>query len=108
LRAFDIAEAGPSGGGNALFLLNLEYRYPIPFLTSGLSGAVFYDTGTVFPRISDFSIGHFTHTAGIGLRYLTPLGPVRIDYGLNLNRQLPPGELGEPSQNFHFTLGHAF
>jgi outer membrane protein assembly complex protein YaeT len=110
LRAFNVDKAGPPGGGNALFLLNLEYRYPIPFLFSGLSGAAFYDTGTVFPGISDFSIGDFTHTAGFGFRYLTPLGPVRVDLGFNLNRQAAavPGEEGEGSHKFHFTLGHTF
>lgn len=110
LRAFGLDEAGPEGGGNALFLINAEYRHPIPFMMSELSGALFYDTGTIFKEISDFTVGDFTHTAGYGLRYETPLGPVRVDLGVNLNRQPArvSGGTGERSYKVHFTLGHAF
>ena len=75
LRAFGLDEAGTDGGGNALAILNAEYRFPIPILISGLGGTVFYDTGTTFQYISDFNIGDFTHTAGFGIRYETPLDP---------------------------------
>ena len=114
LRAFRQDEvAGSDGrGGNALVLLNAEYRYPIPFLFSGFGGVLFYDTGTVFPEVSDFNVGDFTHTAGFGLRYETPLGPIRADLGFNLNRQFEIMDDGrreyEPHHTFHFTLGHAF
>ncbi len=104
LRAFGLDEAGPDRGGNALAIVNLEYRFPIPFLFSGLGGAAFYDTGTTFPSISDFSFGHFTHTAGFGVRYETPLGPIiRVDFGFNLNRQPD-----ESRNKVLFTLGHTF
>ena len=103
LRAFGLDEAGPERGGNALAILNAEYRFPIPLLISGLGGAAFYDTGTVFPGISDFNFGDFTHTAGFGLRYETPLGPIRVDLGFNLNRQPQ-----ESRNQLFFTLGHAF
>lgn len=109
LRAFDVDQVQPAGsledevGGNALYLFNLEYRFPAPGPFDDLSGAVFYDTGTVFQELSDFSFGDFTHTAGVGLRYLTPVGPVRVDLGFNLNEQT-----GEGGHKFHFTLGHAF
>ena len=112
LRGFGRDEAGPEVGGNALAILNAEYRFPIPFLIPGFGGAAFYDTGTVFPRMSDFNFGDFTHTAGFGLRYETPLGPIRVDFGFNLNRQLrelPDDvfELESGNQVF-FTLGHTF
>jgi len=42
-------------------------------------------------------------TAGIGLRYKTPVGPIRVDYGIKLNR-----EPGESRGELHFSLGHAF
>src|SRR5438093_8005928 len=42
----------------------------------------------VFPTLSDIHLSEFTHTAGFGLRYQTPLGPVRIDIGINLNPKL--------------------
>ena len=103
LRAFGLDEAGPERGGNALAIVNAEYRFPIPLLISGLGGAAFYDTGTVFPGISDFNFGDFTHTAGFGLRYETPLGPIRVDLGFNLNRQPQ-----ESRNQLFFTLGHTF
>lgn len=103
LRGFDLDDAGPRAGGNALTIVNTEYRFPIPFPVSGFGGTLFYDTGTVFERISDFSFGDFTHTAGIGIRYQTPLGPIRVDFGLNVNRQP-----GESANQVFFTLGHAF
>ena len=103
LRSFGLDQAGTEGGGNALAILNAEYRFPIPLLISGLGGAAFYDTGTTFQYISDFNFGDFTHTVGFGIRYETPLGPIRLDFGFNMNRQ--PNE----SQNKVFlTLGHAF
>ena len=110
LRGFGLDEAGPAAGGNALAILNLEYRFPFPL--PGLGGAVFYDTGNAFERISDFDFRDFTHSAGFGLRYQTPLGPIiRVDFGFNLNRQfwelLAPDD--RPSLNrVFFTLGHTF
>ena len=103
LRSFGLDAAGPEGGGNALTILNAEYRFPIPFLISGLGGAAFYDTGTVFQRVSDFNFGDFTHTLGFGIRYETPLGPIRVDFGFNLNRKP-----GESRDRVFFTLGHTF
>jgi outer membrane protein insertion porin family len=103
LRGFGLDEAGVSAGGNAMTILNLEYRFPIPFPISGLGGALFYDTGTVFSEMSDFTFGDFTHTAGFGLRYQTPLGPVRVDFGFNMNRQP-----GDANNKVFFTLGHTF
>jgi outer membrane protein insertion porin family len=110
LRAFGRDQAGTKRGGNALAVLNVEYRFPIPFPISELGGAVFYDTGTNFPHISDFSLGAFTHTAGFGLRYDTPLGPIRLDFGFNLNRQINEiePEKSEPRNNVTLTLGHTF
>ena len=103
LRAIDFDKAGPEGGGNALAIANLEYRFPIPFLLAGLGGAAFYDTGTVFQQISDFNFGDFTHTLGFGIRYQTPLGSIRVDFGFNINKQPD-----EPRNKVFFTLGHAF
>ncbi len=110
LRTFGRDRAGVKGGGNALAVLNVEYRFPIPFLISGLGGAVFYDTGTTFSHISDFYLGAFTHTAGFGLRYDTPLGPIRLDFGFNLNRQINEmePEKSEPRNKVFLTLGHTF
>ena len=90
-------------GGNQLFILNSELRYPIPII-SNLGGVIFYDGGNVYShvRFSDF-VEHYTSTIGLGFRYSTPVGPVRIDIGRNLNPM--PGI--NPFQ-FFITLGQAF
>ena len=90
-------------GGNQLFILNSELRYPIPIIDN-LGGVVFYDGGNVYShiRFSDF-VQHYTSTVGIGFRYSTPVGPVRIDIGRNLN-PIP----GINPFQFFITLGQAF
>jgi len=72
-------------GGNELLLLNSEARIPLP-IRKGLSLAAFYDGGNVFPDVGfhDFS-SLYSNNVGLGLRYSTPVGPIRIDIGRNLN-----------------------
>ena len=105
LRGFDTDYAGPLDdttgkplGGNALLIGSLELRRPI---LSFVHLAGFYDAGNVFPTLSDIVFSDFSHTVGTGLRIKTPFGPLRIDYGYNLN--LPP-EL----QQRGLTRGHLF
>jgi outer membrane translocation and assembly module TamA len=73
---------------------------------------LFYDTGNVFERPSNFSFVRFTHSAGVGLRYQTPLGPVRLDVGFNLHPRIRIQGNGNPVREDRmkviFTLGHAF
>jgi outer membrane protein insertion porin family len=87
-------------GGRELLIVNSEFRIPLP-IKKGLGLATFYDGGNVFnrPGLS----GQYTNTIGIGLRYATPVGPVRIDVGHNLNA--PPGI---KNTQLFITLGQAF
>jgi outer membrane protein assembly factor BamA len=87
-------------GGNQLVILNSEFRIPVP-LKKGLGVVGFYDGGNVFNKPGFH--GQYTNTFGIGLRYATPVGPVRFDIGHNLNA--PPGI---KSTQFFITLGQAF
>lgn len=107
LRGLDFEEAGPRDtegnptGGNAMFVLNNELRFPI---YSILGGAVFSDTGNVFERVRDFRPQDFTQTLGIGLRLKTPVGPLRVDLGyLVWNKPQ-----GEKSYQIHFSFGSTF
>ncbi len=90
-------------GGNQLFVLNSELRYPIPIINN-LGGVVFYDGGNVYSRINFRQfVDSYTNTLGLGLRYNTPIGPVRFDIGRNLN-PVP----GISKTQFFITLGQAF
>ncbi len=124
LRSFPIDEAGPQRlvpfcnvlqnqtgcvnvtvplGGRQLFILNSEVRFPLRIMKN-LGGVVFYDGGNVYSAINfnNFT-SNYTNTVGIGLRYSTPIGPIRIDLGHNLNPV--PGI--NPTQ-YYITLGQAF
>ena len=124
LRSFPINQAGPqrivpfcnvlegeSGcvdvtvpvGGRQLFILNSELRFPLR-IKKGLGGVLFYDGGNVYRAINlkDF-VRNYTNTVGFGLRYATPIGPIRIDVGHNLN-PVP----GIHSTQYYITLGQAF
>jgi outer membrane protein insertion porin family len=124
LRSFPIDEAGPqrlvpfcnvlqgeSGcvnvtvpvGGRQLFILNSEVRFPL-HINKSLGGVVFYDGGNVYRAINLPSlVNDYTNTIGVGLRYATPIGPVRFDIGRNLNPV--PGI--NPLQ-YYITIGQAF
>ena len=66
------------------------------------------DAGNVFNRVSDFDFSQIKPTAGLGFRYLSPIGPLRIDLGFKLDRtRLPTGEQ-ERLTELHISLGQAF
>jgi outer membrane protein insertion porin family len=134
-RGFGLNQAGPRDaitgfptGGSALFLNNLELRFPppsLPFVHENVSFAIFHDMGNVFTDgnhmrdsllrwhqnkslctqtlNSIFQIGpnatnaahcnynYISHAIGLGVRYKTPVGPVRFDFGYNLNPTVFPG-----------------
>lgn len=105
LRAFRQDElAGDSSdqlGGTSYLLLNVEERFPIYHL---LRGVVFTDIGNVFANRNPLEMpGRLRRTVGLGLRIRTPVGPLRLDYGIKLNRRGSEGR-GE----LHFSLGQAF
>ena len=106
IRGYDFERLGPTGadgtptGGDVLVLTNLEWRVP---LYKGFGVVLFTDIGNVFRKIDDFAPGDIKGAVGLGLRYNTPIGPVRLDYG----RKVAP-EAHEASGRFHFSVGHPF
>jgi outer membrane protein insertion porin family len=122
LRGFALNQAGPRDsvtgfpvGGQALLVLNQEFRFPmrLPYFGTSLGGTLFYDGGNVYSRLSRVSfrtstpaptfdtsdpanatcltncsneLNYFAHTVGFGFRYATPVGPIRIDLGYQINR----------------------
>jgi outer membrane protein insertion porin family len=99
-----ISSAGFPKGGNALVLLNAELRLPV---WRDLGAAVFMDGGNVFNRASEVDVGALRGSAGFGVRYRSPIGPIRFDVGFKLERRVVAGRL-EPAQAFHFSIGQAF
>jgi len=114
LRGFGFEQAGPRAadphrpgrtrplGGNALLIANAELRFPL-LRRLRLGGAIFYDGGNVFARISDIRPRDLTHTLGFGLRIRTPLGPLRLDFGALVKRVA-----GVPRTQLHITFGNPF
>jgi outer membrane protein assembly factor BamA len=90
-------------GGHELLLINSEARIPLPF-KKGLGMAAFYDGGNVFPRVGFHQFTSlYSNNVGIGLRYATPVGPIRFDLGQNLNPIT-----GIKSTQYFITIGQAF
>lgn len=87
-------------GGNAVFIGDAELRYN---LTRSFQIATFFDCGNVFPEIPDLRQADLRQTAGLGVRYRTPIGPVRLDWGYILT-PVP----GERTSHLHLTIGYAF
>ena len=139
MRGFATNQAGPRDldtgfplGGNALLLHSTELRFP--FIGDNISGVFFHDMGNVYTSIgavsfrvhqkdlSDFD--YMVHAAGFGIRYKTPLGPLRVDLAYSINpptynglqgtyQQLLNNTATKTIQNsghfqFFFSIGQAF
>lgn len=106
VRGYSQDTLGPKGtdgnptGGNAFAMGNVELRTDVG---RGFGVVTFLDGGNVWRKIADASIADFKYTTGLGLRYTTPVGPFRVDYGIKLNK-----DTGESRGEIHFSLGHAF
>jgi len=159
-RGFGLNQAGPRDpftgfpvGGSAVFLNNLEMRFPnvtLPYVLESIGFTVFEDMGNVFARPQEMlpSLGRFhqpdqdfcfhddthlkcnynyvSHAVGVGVRYQTPIGPLRFDFGYNLNPPVFPsytnittdtvtkqsvGQFGYQRAghfNFSFSVGQSF
>ena len=92
-------------GGNAVVIFNAELRVPL-FASVGAVG--FVDTGNVFARTSNIDFEELRPTVGFGLRYKSPVGPIRVDVGFKVHRhEIVPGTLEDPYA-LHISLGQAF
>jgi len=87
-------------GGNGLLLGSLELRIDA---SRRFALALFSDLGNVYPFVSDIDIGDIRESAGVGLRYKSAFGPLRLDWAYKLDRRP-----GESASRVHLTVGHAF
>jgi len=100
VRGYNQDHIGAPEGGDKMVILNGEIRFPF---FQGLGLVTFVDSGNVWTKGEDFKPLVLKTTAGAGIRYDTPVGPLRLDVGCKLDR-----EVGEERCLPHFTLGHAF
>ena len=106
---YEVAPQSGSGlpiGGHTQFESSAEFRTPI---WRNLSGVVFLDAGNTWTKPWQF--GDLKYDAGPGLRYNTPIGPIRVDLGFQLNPYDTLLVNGKPeSRHFrvHFSIGQAF
>ncbi len=87
-------------GGGGLALVNLEYRFRI---AGAFGGAIFVDGGNVWERYQDVRPGEMKWGAGAGVRYLSPIGPLRFEIGWKLER-----EPFEDPYVWFFSIGNPF
>ena len=106
VRSFGERDLGPHDnhghpvGGEFFTVFNIEYTFPI---LGELQGAVFTDAGNLLPSSEDVGLNDMRYAIGAGLRYKLPVGPIRLDYGVN-----PDPHEFEDFGAFHFSFGFAF
>jgi outer membrane protein insertion porin family len=85
--------------GSLMFNVSMEVRFPI---YKRIGAAAFFDSGCVCNKLSDFDIRSMKSSVGLGLRLITPIGPLRLDYGYPVR--------GNGKRNYwpHVAFGHAF
>ena len=88
-------------GGKLLYLMNLEFRVPLFWL---FVGEIFLDGGNVWRELENFSLGEVKFATGLGIVLLTPVGPIRFDYGVKLAKE----DSDRTRDAFHFGLYFAF
>ena len=98
-------------GGNKQFIANFELEFPV-FEKIGIRGVLFYDAGNAFAsgvplfqdrEFPDLPLGLF-HSVGFGVRWFSPIGPLRVEWGIPLN---PRSKQDQPIL-FEFTIGNSF
>ena len=107
IRGFETRSVGPedpaSGdliGGNTMFVVNAEYLFPV-FPEQNIKGLVFFDLGNAYKGRIDLS--DVRTSAGAGIRWFSPLGPLRLELGFNLDPRT-----GESSSQWDFAIGSVF
>ena len=102
-------------GGRALSMFNVELRQDLPLFENGLMFVAFLDGGQVWLDYQDFNPADYQYAAGGGFRYLSPIGPIRIDFGYKLNPRDSDLNIyngvnygGVNRWNIHFSIGQTF
>lgn len=94
--------SGEPIGGEFVSVFNIEYDVPVAAV-EGLSVVPFVDAGNVLVDSDDAGFHDMRYAIGLGIRYRTPIGPLRVEYGYNPDRRP-----GEPQGTFHVGFGFAY
>lgn len=108
-----IDQDGFPQGGNAMILLKSELRFS---LTKAIGLVTFLDAGNVYDRVQHMSLSRIRGGAGFGVRYFSPIGPIRVDLGFKLGERYVFGSdqnsdtspTQEPLTALHISIGQAF
>ena len=91
-------------GGNKFFQINTELRFPVPRLKNyGIVGLVFFDCGNVYGSSARLITPNVRTSMGGGIRWFSPMGPLRIEWGYNLDKKSY-----EQQSAWEFTIGGTF
>ncbi len=112
VRGFDRYDIGPKVvnsngtltniGGDKFIQFNAEYLIPL-VKRQGIIGVLFFDTGDVFNNNENLTLSGLRESVGYGIRWYSPMGPIRVEYGHILDRKE-----GEAAGRWEFTMGQAF
>jgi outer membrane protein insertion porin family len=107
VRGLGFGDAGPKDpntgdpiGGTSELIFNFEFIFPLSSELK-LKGLTFFDAGNAYEDFHEF--GNLRYTTGVGVRWISPFGPIRLEWGYNLNKQH-----GESSSKFEFGFGSSF
>jgi len=109
VRGFEYGDISPVDpatgdriGGEKMMVYNVEFRFPLQ-KEQGVMGILFFDAGNVFTKDEDYTFSGIRSGAGVGIRWYSPAGPLRLEWGKNLNPKP-----GEPRSVWEFTIGTPF
>jgi outer membrane protein insertion porin family len=108
VRGLGFGEAGPRNeegeviGGETEMIFNTEFIFPIAREIK-LKGLVFFDAGRSFDEDEDISFSELRTTTGFGVRWVSPFGPIRLEWGYNLSP-----EFDESNSKIEFSMGTVF
>ncbi len=110
IRGFDSGHISPKDpltgervGGDKMWYTNIEYIFPL-LADAGLKGVIFFDAGNVYGVDKGWQFSNWIRAgAGVGFRWLSPMGPLRLEWGYNLDP-----EEDEDQSNWDFTIGGMF
>ena len=108
IRGFKNGQITPLGvnndriGGTKMWYTNFEFIFPL-LKDAGLNGLVFFDAGNVYDSDENWEFGSIKKSVGYGFRWMSPMGPLRLEWGLNLDP-----EPDEVKSNWDFSIGGTF